>query len=271
MRPLPGFLHPIVGRILPSSRRLNEQLSHITNKLLGPLIAKRRKMEAASSHHYEKPDDFLQWMMDLAKTEKESQPSNLAHRLLGLTSMAVVHTSAMSMTHILYDLLVMPQWKEPLLEEVLTQLPEWGDIAQANLNNLRLMDSFLKESQRFNPPGERTHICMASGPVSRDPDVVKDPETFDAFRYTKQNAQTSGFVSTGSQHMHFGLGRYACPGRFFASFVMKLILSRLLMDYEFKFAPGQTERPKNLLIGDKIVPNVSTAIFIKRRTPVMRG
>lgn len=53
----------------------------------------------------------------------------------------------------------MPQWKEPLLEEVLTQLPEWGDIAQANLNNLRVMDSFLKESQRFNPPGEREWLA----------------------------------------------------------------------------------------------------------------
>ncbi|KAJ5351660.1 cytochrome P450 [Penicillium brevicompactum] len=286
MRPVPGFLHPIVGRMLPSSRRLDKQLSYIQSELLGPLIAKRRNMEAASDPYYKKPDDFLQWMMDLAKTETESQPSNLAHRLLGLTSMAVVHTSAMSMTHILYDLLVMPQWKKPLLDEILTQLPEWGSISQANLNNLKIMDSFLKESQRFNPPGELsfhrvvkqdltlsdglflpkgTHICMASGPISRDPDVIENPAAFDAFRYTKQNAQTSGFVSTGSQHMHFGLGRYACPGRFFASFVMKLVLSRFLMDYEFKFAPDQTKRPNNLLIGDKIVPNVSTAIFIKRR------
>lgn len=155
LRPFPGFLHPIVGRILPSSRSLDRQLVYIKEELLGPLINKRRRMEAASDPNYEKPDDFLQWMMDLAKTEKESHPHNLAQRLLGITSMAVVHTSAMSMTHILYDLLVMPQWVQPLRDEIQTEIADWRNTTQANLNNLRIMDSFLKESQRFNPPGER--------------------------------------------------------------------------------------------------------------------
>jgi cytochrome P450 monooxygenase len=109
-----------------------------------------------------------------------------------------------------------------------------------------------------------THICMAAGPISRDPAVIENPEVFDAFRFLKQKVPASRFVSTGPSHMHFGLGRYACPGRFFASVVMKLILSRFLVEYEFHFAPGQTERPRNLLIGDKIVPNVSTPIFIKK-------
>ncbi|KAE8391145.1 cytochrome P450 [Aspergillus alliaceus] len=286
MRPLPGFLHPIVGRILPSSRSLDRQLVYVKEELLGPVIEKRRRMEAASDPNYEKPDDFLQWMMDLAKTENESHPHNLAQRLLGITSMAVVHTSAMSLTHILYDLLVMPHWLQPLLDEVQTQVPDWKNVTQAELNNLKLMDGFLKESQRLNPPGELafhrvvkhdltlsdglllpkgTHICMASGPISRDPEVIGDPEVFDAYRFIKQNTATSGFVSTGPNNMHFGLGRYACPGRFFASFVMKLILSRFLMEYEFRFSTEQKERPKNLLIGDKIVPNVSTAILIKKR------
>ncbi|KAF5854733.1 hypothetical protein ETB97_012679 [Aspergillus alliaceus] len=130
------------------------------------------------------------------------------------------------------------------------------------------MDGFLKESQRLNPPGELafhrvvkhdltlsdglllpkgTHICMASGPISRDPEVIGDPEVFDAYRFIKQNTATSGFVSTGPNNMHFGLGR------------------RFLMEYEFRFSTEQKERPKNLLIGDKIVPNVSMAILIKKR------
>ncbi|KAJ5363928.1 cytochrome P450 [Penicillium cataractarum] len=245
-------------------------------------------MEAESDLKYDIPGDFLQWMMDLAKTEKESHPHNLAHRLLGITSMAVVHTSAMSLTHALYDLLLMTQWVEPLLEEIQTEISDWPNISQANLNNLNFMDSLLKESQSFNPPGEHTvsfhrvvkhnltlsdglllpkgtHICMATGPISRDPEVVEHPEVFDAFRFVKQKAATSGFVSTGPNHMHFGLGRYACPGRFFASVVMKLILCRFMMEYEVHFAPNQTERPRNILIGDKIVPSVSTPIFIKKR------
>jgi cytochrome P450 len=154
LRPLPGFLHPIVGPLLPSTRQLDKQLRHIQKELLGPMIKKRREMEASGNPHYEKPDDFLQWMMDLASNENDSNSDNLAHRLLGITSMAVVHTSAMTITHILYDLIVMPQWLEPLRNEIKETSPDWKSATQANLLALKRMDSFLKESQRFNPPGE---------------------------------------------------------------------------------------------------------------------
>jgi cytochrome P450 monooxygenase len=155
LRPVPGFLQPLVGRVLPSSRSLNHQLAYIKNEFLGPLVEQRREMESSGDPNYEKPDDFLQWMMDLAKTEQESHPHNLAQRLLGITSMAVVHTSAMSLTHILYDLLVMPQWLQPLRDEIHEVNPDWNSTTQAHLIGLKGMDSFLKESQRFNPPGER--------------------------------------------------------------------------------------------------------------------
>lgn len=105
---------------------------------------------------------------------------------------------------------------------------------------------------------------MAAGPISRDPAIIPDPERFDAFRFEKEGKPTSGLVSTGPTNMHFGLGRYACPGRFFAAVVLKATLARFLVEYEFKFESGRTTRPKNMVIGDKIVPNVSTKIFIKR-------
>lgn len=105
---------------------------------------------------------------------------------------------------------------------------------------------------------------MAAGPISRDPEIIPDPERFDAFRFMKEGKPTSGLVSTGPTNMHFGLGRYACPGRFFAAVVMKAVLARFLVEYEFKFGPGQAGRPPNMVIGDKIVPNVSTTVFIKK-------
>jgi cytochrome P450 len=107
---------------------------------------------------------------------------------------------------------------------------------------------------------------MAAGPISMDPSVVKDPDIFDGFRYYGGGDKlNSSFVSTGPTGMHFGLGRYACPGRFFATFVMKAILSRFLVEYEFKFGPGQAKRPKNTLIGDKVIPNVSTDVYLQKR------
>lgn len=154
LRPLPGFLHPIVGRLLPSSRRLTRQLAYINDEFLGPIIEKRQRLANELGSAYEKPDDFMQWMIDLAKNDREAHPHNLAQRLLGITSMAVVHTSAMTLTHALYDLLVMPEFLAPMQEEIKEVIPEWSAITQPDLVALKKMDSFLKESQRFNPPGE---------------------------------------------------------------------------------------------------------------------
>ncbi|KAB8272529.1 cytochrome P450 [Aspergillus minisclerotigenes] len=287
LRPIPSFLHPIIGPMLPSSRSLDTQLRYVQDELLGPEIVKRRQRQASGDPDYEKPDDFLQWMIDLAQNDKEGDPGNIAHRLLGLTSMAVVHTSAMSITHGLYDLITMPQWLEPLRQEIQEIMPDWKSSSYSSLVSLRRLDSFLKESQRFNPPGELsfhrvvkkdlvlsdglrlpkgTHICMASGPIGMDTKYVSDPNTFDAFRYVDGDKAQSQFVHTSATSMHFGLGRYACPGRFFATFVLKAILSRFLVEYEFRFGPDQVGRPKNMLLGDKIVPNTSVDVYVRKRT-----
>lgn len=111
-----------------------------------------------------------------------------------------------------------------------------------------------------------THICMPSGPISMDSDIIADAEVFDGYRWFRQGKPTSAFVNTSATNLHFGLGRYACPGRFFASYMMKAILSRLLLHYDFKFDESQRGRPKNLPIGDKLLPNMDTRILFKRRT-----
>ena len=108
---------------------------------------------------------------------------------------------------------------------------------------------------------------MAAGPISMDSQNIEDPDTYDAFRYYKEDKLTSNYVNTSSTSLHFGMGRYACPGRFFAVAVLKCALSRLLIDYDFKFGNGQTDRPKNMVLGDKIIPNFTTDIYIRKRNP----
>lgn len=98
-----------------------------------------------------------------------------------------------------------------------------------------------------------------------DNQVVPGAHTFDGFRWFKEGKGTSTFVNTSPTSLHFGLGRYACPGRFFASYVLKALLSRILLDYNFRFEATQQGRPKNLLIGDKVVPNLDTDVYFKRR------
>jgi cytochrome P450 len=78
---------------------------------------------------------------------------------------------------------------------------------------------------------------------------------------------STSFVSISTSNMHFGFGRQACPGRFFAAYTIKAIMSRLIMEYEFKFDDRQAGlRPVNWVVGEHVLPNTSPIVLIKKRT-----
>jgi hypothetical protein len=90
-------------------------------------------------------------MMDLAKTENESDPANIAHRAL-IMSQASIPPAALTATQVLYDLCAYPEYIGPILEEALAAIKEDGELSQKTLFRMRKLDSFMKESQRVNPP-----------------------------------------------------------------------------------------------------------------------
>lgn len=147
LRLVPPVIRPFIGARLPSVKRLNGQLEYV-RRLLGSEIERRKTAD-------EKNDDFLQWSTDLATRSEDQDPSSIAHRTMGILSMAVVHTTAMAVTHMLYDLIGRPKVLQALVDEQRITLPNgWSEIDQARMLKMRLLDSFMRESQRFNPPGE---------------------------------------------------------------------------------------------------------------------
>lgn len=155
LRPFPEFSRPLVAKLLPSYRTLRRQLN-FAQGIFMPILQQRRAAESAGDAGYEKPDDFLQWMLDLVDNEKDANPRFFAHHFLQLLGLAVSHTSTMAMTHIIYDLAMMPEYLELLRNEIREALPDgWENASQSALHKLKRLDSFMKESQRCNPPGHR--------------------------------------------------------------------------------------------------------------------
>ena len=148
LRMVPPLLRPIVQWLLPSSYRLHENL-RLGKRLISSLVNERRKREVISDTSYEKFNDVLQLMMDAAVGE-EGEPSKLAHRQLLLT-IASIHTTTMAATHTMYDLCANPDFFTPLREEIEQQLDRAGNFNLSALNDMRKLDSFMKESQRLNP------------------------------------------------------------------------------------------------------------------------
>jgi len=180
------------------------------------------------------------------------------------------------------------EYVEPLRDDIKENFKNgWENGTKPELANMKLLDSFLKESQRMNPPihlsffrnvkeditlsdGLRLpagiQICVASGPIARDTSLLPGADTFDGFRWARQGDKQEFFVTTTPKNLHFGYGKYACPGRFFASNEIKIILTRLLLEYEFRFQETQKERPKNLWMEEKMSPNPRTKVLFRRRT-----
>ena len=125
---------------------------------------------------------------------------------------------------------------------------------------------------------EGTFISMAAGPMAMDPENYHDPLTFSATRFcgsdnpaadtdvaTEKPQRTHEFVGTESGNIHWGHGRFTCPGRWYASAIMKLIIAQIVLRYDIKFPEGQRERLPNVYLDLIVEPNPKQAILFRSR------
>lgn len=173
LRIFPDWLKPIAAFCMPFSWHVTWALRK-AKRIIVPLIQERRIKEEAGramrrseghlvgpepeDYDTKKPEDFLQYMMDAADNERDAQPEKLAHRLLILT-LAAVHTTSMAVTQTLFDLCAHPEYIEPLREEVKSVLEKEGGVyTKQTLTHFYKLDSFMRESQRLNPPSLCTFL-----------------------------------------------------------------------------------------------------------------
>lgn len=62
----------------------------------------------------------------------------------------------------------------------------------------------------------------------------------------------------------FGYGNHACPGRFIAVRLLKILLARLLLDYDLSWEREGGEPPRLTFEGMSF-PNVTQEITLRRR------
>jgi len=122
------FLQPVINKRLGDARRLGEK--------------------------YEKPDDALQWLMDgSVRQGKGRDIETIAKAQLGL-SFAAIHTTTQTASNGFYNIATMPELQDELREEIVAVLAETGgEFSSLALQKMKKLDSFLRETMRFEPPG----------------------------------------------------------------------------------------------------------------------
>ncbi|CAL5867176.1 uncharacterized protein PFLUO_LOCUS1388 [Penicillium psychrofluorescens] len=287
MRVFPTWMHPFIAPFIPPRWKLHNYIKR-AQKLLVPEI-KRRQAAYYSGQGEKESRSLLQWMIESADTAEEQDPNFLAH-LETIISLASIHTSQMNAVHVMYDLAAHPEYLEPLRQEIRTVAAEPGGWNKSSYGKLRKLDSFLRESQRFNPPSilayhrimqdtailsdgtilpRGSHIAMAVNKIQNDADVTPEPEKFDPFRYERMRSRAGEghlhqFATAEPNKLNFGYGKYACPGRFFAALEIKTILVELIMNYDVKLLDG-CNRPENLRAYEFIFPNPDVEVQIRAR------
>lgn len=96
----------------------------------------------------------------------------------------------------------------------------------------------------------------------------QEAKTFDPYRFLRMR-ETPGeehmaqLVSTSQNHLGFGHGLHACPGRFFASNEVKIALCHLILKYDWKLADAV--RPQPSAYGMFYNTNPTAKLLIRRR------
>jgi cytochrome P450 len=116
-----------------------------------------------------------------------------------------------------------------------------------------------------------TFISMPTYSIARDADFYPSPLEFQPLRFydlrqrSPEDANRHQLTSTSPTNLAFGYGQSSCPGRAFGALEMKLILGRLLHEYDFEFPHGQLERPENVYMDERICPSKEQKIVFKKR------
>ncbi|KAF2677434.1 putative cytochrome P450 [Lentithecium fluviatile CBS 122367] len=286
LKQYPFWARPVVQWVIPEMKALRHRIA-IAQKFIKPILTEREQL----SDTKEKPVDLIQMLYDGARGADRDN-NFLAYTAL-VVSFAAIHTSASVPAHLIFDLCARPEYIQPLRKELEEELATDGHFTKASFAKLVKMDSFMKESQRFNPLVFMTFgrvICdnhalhdgvvipagtiigVPSHAIANDPKFCKDPEKFDGFRWIPPDEKDAdaqappSFVTTNPHNLAWGYGKHACSGRFFASFEIKMVMAYILLNYDFKFEEGRKERPANVAFELQNAPDPSVHVLFKRRS-----
>ncbi|KAH6875624.1 cytochrome P450 monooxygenase-like protein [Alternaria rosae] len=288
MRP---WLRPFLASGLPEIKKLRA-IEKRAAKHLEPIVRERIEAEK-NDPNWQKPEDLMQWLLTRTSQQGHAVTVESAATLqLGLI-FAAVHTTTLSATNIVYSLASTPEYIQPLREEIASAIADnGGEFTSRALQQMVKLDSYMKEAVRVNPPSMSSFnrrvlkdITLSNGQripkgvmlevpsyaVYMDAANYPSPSTFNPFRHSNLRASGSSidnarsqFVSANETNLSFGYGRHACPGRFFATNEIKLVLTRLILDYDIKMPLGRIERWEQLAVGRTMMPDPTKSIMLKR-------
>ncbi|KAI1820163.1 cytochrome P450 [Xylaria intraflava] len=282
----PPQLRKLMQWFIPECKVVRGQFNAAAD-ILDPIIAARHKLKndaRAAGKEMPSFNDALEWAQKEAALKGCTFDMTTFQLML---SVVAIHTSTDLLVQTMLDLAQHPEAMQPLRDEIAGILKADG-WKKTSLYNMKLLDSVLKETQRLKPVGSAlmrrsvdTDMTLSDGTVLKKgqrvqvdtyrmtkAEIYPNPKVWDANRFLnlrqqEGNESTAQLVCTTQDHLGFGHGEHACPGRFFAANELKIALCHLLIKYEWKLAPGTDVTP--YIKGFATQRNPTARILIRKR------
>lgn len=144
------LLRPILYWRIPQCTSLRKALND-ARKLIGPEVERRKAAvdkAVAAGEKLPKASDMLGWMYEILRAKGEKRKDLVMSQLA--LSMAAIHTTTDCLCQAILHICEYPDVVADLRKEVDETIGTHG-WTRSSLHQLKLMDSFLKESQRHSP------------------------------------------------------------------------------------------------------------------------
>ncbi|CAG8804016.1 24103_t:CDS:10 [Gigaspora margarita] len=279
------FIHPWLHEQAVSFplRYISKHRTVISSRIK-PIIKKRFEEKKKLGDAWIAPSDALQLGLDDPEIAPDLNPNKVDYNLI-IDTIVLFIFAAMSSTsrfssYILYELAKRKEYWEKLYQEAQEINKQCnGKLKSEDLAKMVKLDSFIKETSRLSNnllsmPRKciyKSHYTLVDGyqiPSDRTVylnviDVCHDeklqgqnPKEFNAYRHN------SSATKLDRSFLIFGRGKHACPGRYFAVNMMKLLFNEIILKYNIKPANEKIE-PRNY-IGCLIGPLKGGVVFENR-------
>ncbi|KAF2472307.1 cytochrome P450 [Lindgomyces ingoldianus] len=268
LRLLPKLLVPFVGGIIARRKKCHEVLFNALMPVAEERCRERDRLNLGQT--VPKHADCIQWIMETSPRKAPWTAKRIVHELMAIW-FGSVHAMSTTVTFAIHDLCIHPEYVEPLREELKNRFADF----ERTGNGLPLLDSFIKESARLTPveslstrrcaiqpftlsDGTKVNkgdwACTPVRAIMQHKDYYPEPLEFNGFRFVNPalidlkgkfkscQPNPSNLVDVGDTYHVWGTGRMACPGRYYAAAIMKLIVAQVIQNYDCSLADPEALR-----------------------------
>lgn len=302
----PKPLRPFLGPLF--SWKLHRDIRKVKAHFEPLLHERLQILETCKDDSSKQPRDFLQMMLRYAQKERphELRDVDVLTRRLCFANFASMHQTTILVTNILLNIVGSdPEYNiiSALRDESRRIFGSDDKMAWTKAKVARMVkaDSVARETLRLHSFSNRglfrkvmvdgivteegielpkgALVSFLGHPLQCDPDTFDNPFHYDPLRFSRAREATAdadgkpgltnlSFVSTSPEHLPFGHGSHSCPGRFLVDFEVKMIISKILSQYDVEFPPDYNgERPANFWLTEAFTPPPGARLRVKKRKP----